>query len=61
MANKKWSSNWEKIDWETMRLKVPGGWIVNHVSDNGKMSQTPEHQIVSESSCFVPDPEHKWI
>ena len=60
MSNKKWSAKWEKIDWETMRLKVHGGWVLNHVTDNGKMSDTSEHQMVAESSCFISDPEHKW-
>lgn len=38
----------------TIRAKVFGGWMVRHLSyDN-------THQQQSESSIFVPDPNHEW-
>lgn len=44
--------DWIKIDNETYRAKVIGGWLVciSTLSINGN----------SESLVFVSDPEHKW-
>lgn len=41
---------WERIDQQTERAKVIGGWIVWSFGsgDNGSM-------------VFVPDPKHEWI
>lgn len=63
--NKKRKENWEYIfsfknaegeefAGDTRRLKVWGGWIFNTWSKNY------DGHVVSESSCFIPDPEHKW-
>ena len=41
---------WEEVDKEgTARLEIYGGWLV--YSSFGD----------TETMCFVPDPEHKWI
>ena len=47
---------WEDIDnlTNTQRLRVYGGWIVKHVS------YFIPNNAVSESSVFVPDPNHEW-
>ena len=41
---------WENIDMDTERLKVPGGWIVEvaHVA------------LESISIVYVPDPHEEW-
>jgi len=57
---KKMKFQWELIDngsqganlSETTRLKVFGGWIVNHLMYF--------NDCLSESSCFVPDKNHEW-
>lgn len=36
----------------THRLKVFGGWMVSHFAW--------DHGMQSESSIFVPDPNHEW-
>ena len=36
------------------RMKVIGGWVFN------TWTKDIEGEIVSESACFIPDPEHKW-
>lgn len=38
---------------DSRRLKVYGGWIFNTWAKH-------DGQVVSESCCFIPDPEHKW-
>ncbi len=38
----------------TERAKVIGGWIVRTICWDG------DYQCQSESSVFIPDPEHKW-
>lgn len=50
-------SNYEGLQHsQTTRAKVIGGWIVNQTT----WTNTSESIAVSESSVFVPDPEHKW-
>ena len=38
----------------TIRGKVPGGWIVDHLVWND------DKEVQSQSSVFVPDPNHEW-
>ncbi len=55
---------WEDItsDWSenvrdyTERLKVFGGWIIRCRSVNYS-----DGAALSESSVFIPDPDHKWV
>jgi hypothetical protein len=45
------SSTWERVDGRgprTMRLKVPGGWLVTILGG------------FSPAATFYPDPEHEW-
>lgn len=48
---------WEAIDdfenSKTARVRVIGGWLVNH------SFQHPKHGL-SESTTFVPDQSHEW-
>ncbi len=52
--------DWERLKSEgdfppdSRRLKVFGGWVFNTWSVNS------DRDIVSESSCFIPDPTHAW-
>lgn len=58
-----------KFEWETLissdpdfstgghgteRAKVFGGWVLKH------MCWCNEEHVQSESSVFIPDPDHKW-
>lgn len=45
----------EQCEFYTDRLKVPGGWIVR-TSD----IEVYPYSAISESSCFVRDPNHEW-
>ena len=40
---------WEAIDAQTLRTRVPGGWLVRYHSHSGGVSMT-----------LVPDPTHQW-
>lgn len=40
--------DWEAIDSDTFRLKVPGGWLVKAYGRS------------APSICFVPDLDHEW-
>lgn len=47
------SAEWEMTDGSMsmirqFRQRVPGGWLVLHVAENGS------------SSVFLPDPDHSW-
>lgn len=47
---------WEKLDNDTRRVKVIGGWIVQtKIFEEGSRGV-----MISESSVFIPDAEHKW-
>ena len=46
---------WEKIDKQTERLKVPGGWIVR-----SKFTEIFNGCAVSVHQIFVIDPDHSW-
>lgn len=54
--------NWERIDDETMRAKVYGGWlvlvqnVVTHVIE-GRMDNGWDWR---PALAFVPDPKHEW-
>jgi hypothetical protein len=43
----------------TARAKVPGGWLINNVTYTEVICNGNERNI-SESMCFVPDPNHEW-
>lgn len=52
---KKIEWSWEKLDENTYRAKVIGGWMVMHVTvDRKKMAS------FSESLAFIPDRDHEW-
>lgn len=62
---------WEKIDEHTMRVKVPGGWLVKHsqvivirvpVPSKAIIGQTQIAEMPSAAMgmTFVPDPDYKW-
>jgi len=53
---------WENIDKYTQRLRVFSGWIVNHVSYTYRTDSNYNlvTDAVSESSVFIPDPNHEW-
>src|SRR5437763_1647237 len=38
----------------TLRAKVFGGWVLKH------MCWCNENNVQSESSVFIPDPNHEW-
>lgn len=44
---------WEKLDENTQRAQVFGGWLVLH-------SEMMNNKSLSESLCFVPDRDHSW-
>ena len=41
--------SWEAIDSQTLRAKVPGGWLLRFQGHTGATALT-----------FVPDPKHGW-
>lgn len=47
-----YSKDWEELNGDTDRLKVPGGWILR--SYVGGMEAKTLHQV------FISDPEHTW-
>lgn len=53
---------WENLctigDMGTSRAKVIGGWIVRSVAWSKRDHDWTFH--LSESSVFVPDPNHEW-
>ena len=40
---------WEPIDSQTLRAKVPGGWVLRFQGHSGATAMT-----------LVPDPKHQW-
>lgn len=44
---------WERLDENTGRAKVYGGWIVTITMSDAKKA--------TSSSVFVSDPEHGWV
>lgn len=44
---------WGNKTVSTYRAKVFGGWVVLNENCSGDSE-------VSNTSCFIPDPEHKW-
>ena len=48
-------NRWEKVNENTNRMRVPGGWIVLHFS-----IMESSYRVIAESMCFVPDPEQLW-
>ena len=53
---------WEEVSDQTLRLKVPEGWVVQveqYVIEYDKHdNKIPK--FLTTAVCFVPDPEHKW-
>lgn len=56
---------WEQVEPELQRVKVPGGWLVKAYTD--VIHYTPDfNQVMTHgydwriSICFVPDPNHEW-
>jgi hypothetical protein len=41
--------NWEVMDSQTLRVRVPGGWLVRFHGTTGSVAMT-----------VIPDPEHLW-
>ena len=49
---------WEKVSEATIRLKVPGGWLV----ETFQSASLNYHSVsTSVSIVFLPDPHHEWI
>lgn len=55
---KKIEWQWEKLDENTLRAKVIGGWLVNYMItiDNEKGKDIG----ISQSMQFVADRDHEW-
>ena len=51
---------WEKIDGDTKRLKVPGGWVVRSRFDREILTGHFASMSVSVSQVYVPDSKHEW-
>lgn len=55
---------WERIDINMYRARIPGGWLVKHeapvIHDTSHLGMIDgwDERI---SICFVPDPDHTWI
>ena len=49
MTNEKYSREWEKINDDTFRLKVPHGWLV------------ALYIVTAVAASFVYDEKHEWI
>jgi hypothetical protein len=56
---KKIEWQWEKLDNNTLRAKVIGGWLVNYMVtiDNEKGKDIG----ISQSMQFVADRDHEWV
>jgi len=62
---KKMQWNWERLDANTYRAKVIGGWIVLHCGGANSCSDTLSSAELkklplSESMVFMPDRDHEW-
>jgi len=49
------NGKWEKLDNNTCRLQVPGGWIVRTFESRGYNAGGCVHQI------FIEDKNHIWV
>lgn len=54
---------WEYLEYNLYRAKIPGGWLVKQVSDVIHLNE--HHGMVGgydirASICFVPDEGHYW-
>lgn len=62
---KKIEWKWEKIDDNTARVKVFGGWLVLHTQTTfitGEFSKKTNVNINnSESMIFIPDRDYEWM
>jgi hypothetical protein len=62
---KKIEWQWEKLDGNTLRAKVIGGWIVRCIGGLLKTEVTSVKDAkslpMSESMVFVPDRDHEWV
>ncbi len=54
---KKISWAWEKLDENTYRAKVIGGWVLHHTICDGIASKPITR---SESMIFIADSDHQW-
>lgn len=61
---KKIEWQWEKLDANTLRAKVIGGWILRCVGGLQPVGIVPVKEAktlpLSESMVFVPDRDHEW-
>lgn len=61
---KKLQWGWERLDENTMRAKVIGGWIIRCIGGLLKAEVVTVKEArnipMSESMIFVSDPEHQW-
>lgn len=46
---------WEKLDEDTTRAKIIGGWII-YISDHDDETGNP----VGACMVFIPDTNHEW-
>ncbi|MBU4311913.1 MAG: hypothetical protein KJ706_04275 [Candidatus Omnitrophica bacterium] len=56
---KKYPRKWENVNKGTDRLMVVGGWILSVEASTTTPNGTAG-VAVSETLCFVPDPDHTW-
>lgn len=49
--------HWEKLDENTYRAKVIGGWLVSHVPFTPSSSKSAP----SNTAVFIPDKDHQWL
>ena len=48
---------WERLDDNTSRVKVIGGWLVHR----HRREDWGKSVAMSESMLFIPDRDHEWI
>ena len=65
-VNNKQKRQWENLEGNLMRLKVPGGWLVERwmkvrVVDRCADGSAYEYEDDRKAGLtFVPDPQHEW-
>ncbi len=58
---KKIEWQWEKLDANTSRVRVIGGWIVHHDKHALAKKGNSENILCSESMVFIADRDHEWF
>ncbi len=58
--------NWEKLDSQHFRLKVPNGWILKVYEDvahliNANYNNFDYSHDYRVTVCFIPDAKHEWL